>query len=178
MFQNPARKSHSQYVPLWQQFKKKLLSYFNIQIHVLIIQCIPWLLDDVNMINCNCNVWFRIYKSSWSIWLKSLYDYKIMLKAHKTDRNLSLYGNSVVYVTESIVCGHNIQPPLVNNSVAVSLWNTSISLAMNHLSPHLNPVKLFHSAKKSFSKCLKYFCLDFYPVSISLQHLNKTHLDL
>ena len=29
----------------------------------------------------------------------------------QNDRNLSLYGNSVAYVTESIVCGLNIQPP-------------------------------------------------------------------
>ena len=29
----------------------------------------------------------------------------------QNDRNLSLYGNSVAYVTESIVCGLYIQPP-------------------------------------------------------------------
>ena len=43
----------------------------------------------------------------------------------QNDRNLSFYGNSVAYVTESIVCGLNIQPPplllIVNNSIAVPL---------------------------------------------------------
>ena len=34
-----------------------------------------------------------------------------MVKAHKNDRILSLYGNSVVFVTESTLCGYKIQPP-------------------------------------------------------------------
>lgn len=126
---------------------KKATSIFNKQLHVPIVKCLPWLLEKVNMINCN--VWFGICKLSWSIWLKSFYDCNWWRLTKMT--GTCHYGNSVVYVTESIVCGHNIQPP---PAPPCKQQCSYVSLKHEHMPCHKPPHSLSKPCK-TFSQCQK-----------------------